>query len=357
MSARTCLMVVGSLLTFGVTPTALFAQFNVPLPQTASSSEVRREDIQILFVTYQHGKNLGDKKDSVRSQIDLANRTPALRNTWNQRVTSFCEDIYSGPPAICMAALQTDSLDKRLGRSGEHEPTLTKVHIAGFPTRPVLANYMQGSGISDAFTFASQFSANISEKEAYIVSNIIRGLTGKFIFSADYAVVVAKSEEESAARRDTIESDKANALRAINNGGTLVGRFTVPFLARSGTTGSHAFGLAGAGGLIGPIADSDETKRKGVLSGAIEGLGALAIRSLTGDSEQKAELIYGARFGHTHAFGPIVSASGRRTVTFGQAVIGLRQNGTITVSGLVTVANHGFDELVPKLVLNFVALH
>jgi hypothetical protein len=316
--------------------------------------------MQMLFLLQLPGSD-STRKQRLRSQLASARATPALRQAHEDAARAFCEGEKRISESECRAALSIDSLSQRLGPAPGREQALRRIHIRlNAPllaaSRPALARYMSRSGASEAFTFASQFSANVSDDEAYVVSNVVRGLTGRAIFSADYAAVVTRSDEENPAKRDTLENDKANLLRAVNNGGTLVGRFTVPFYARSGATGSSALGVTVSGGILGPVGQSDESKRTSSFSGAVEGLGSLAIRNLSGNAEQTAELILGVRTGYTRAGRALSAASGFRDIGFIQSVIGLRQNGTMTVSALVTVVNHEFDKSLPKLVLNFSAL-
>jgi hypothetical protein len=221
-------------------------------------------------------------------------------------------------------------------------------------SRPYIAEYLCSSGASDAFSIASQFTANVGEDEAYLVSTLVRGLVGRTIFSADQALVVARSGDSDPTNRKAIENDRANALRAINNGGTLVARFTLPLYARSGATLAQAYGVSASAGVIGPIT-GDDSLRTGVASVAGEALLAIPIRDLGGSSTVLADLVVGLRGGYTYAGRAVLAGRMHRDVSFGQFVIGLRQSGALSVSALVTVANNKVNELVPRLAINFSA--
>jgi hypothetical protein len=330
------------------------AQFNVPLPRTFEVDLVRRENFQLLFLDTHPGRRTRDKEGALRARLD--SQPGEVRDS----AKAFCATRGEHTPQ-CEAALDVVTLRRFLGPPGGARQRLRRHYLRSwFPitgyNRATLGDYVRSSGASESFTLASQFGANVGDDEAYVVSNIVRGLAGRVIFSADYALVVAKADTNDAATRDAIENDKANILRAVNNGGTLVARLTTPFHARSGATISSASGLSLSGGFIGPIAEEDPNRRNAALSAAAEMLMSVAVRSLTGDAEQTAELVIGARAGYTRSDGPLRIGGGFKDLNFAQGVIGLRQNGTLSVSALVTMVNHGFKELVPQAVLNFTAM-
>jgi hypothetical protein len=332
---------------------AVQAQFSIPLPLPIGADAIRREDFQLLFLETQPGAKARSREDSLRARLS------AMRARVVADATEYC-GRHGPQTAQCLLALDADTLAIVLGSRSGSRRRLTKHYIKSwFPftgyNRATLGEYVRSSGGSGGFMLASQFAANVGDDEAYLVSNIVRGIAGRLIFSTDYALVVTKAEGTTAAERDTIESDKANMLRAINNGGTLVARFTTPFHARSGTTISSASGLSFSAGFLGPIAEDDPTRRNAAVSGAAEALMSMAIRSLAGDAQQTAELVMGGRAGYTRSDGPLRVSGGDRDVSFFQGVVGLRQSGSMSVSALVTLLDRGFTDLVPRVVLSFSA--
>jgi hypothetical protein len=336
------------------------AQFNVPLPKPIPAEQVFREDMQMLF----HGflfpgiEPYRERADSLRGRAAAALAEPAAAIALESDARRFCTARFREPNAQCLVALEPDSILERFGEGGTGRP-LSRTYVKSwipffFTSRPYVAEYLRQSGGGDAFAVASQFAANVGENEAYLVSTVARGLVGRGIFSADQALVVARSGDPDPAKREAIESDKANALRAVNNGGTLVARYTMPMYARAGSTAASAVGLSVSAGVLGPIS-GDGNERTGSASTALEGLVAFPLRDLGGNSGVLAELMVGFRGGYTDSGRSLRMSGGAQDVTFGQMIIGLRQNGTMSVSALVTVANHGINDLVPRLVVNFAA--
>jgi hypothetical protein len=338
-----------------------FAQFSIPLPKAFPEDAVRLEDIRLLFLTHRGADGTyPNVEPDLRRRVNAMGNNQTLRAAFDVEAKSFCRQQMISDEH-CTAGLHVDSLISFLGATSRR--TLNEVYLKTWiPTvgyhRGQLSSFMRRSGADESIAFASQFSANISDKEAYVVSNLLRGLAGRLIFSADYALVVARSDSADPEVRDTIESDKANLLRAVNNGGTMVGRFAFPMYARSGATMANSAGLTISAGFLGPLAKSEspEGTQNAVISGSGEFLGSLSVRDLLGSSKLAGDFIFGIRAGYTHSTAPLRASGGFRDVTFGQAVFGLRQNGNMSVSGMVTLANHKFSDLVPKFVLNFAAV-
>ena len=370
-----------TLLSLVTVPRDARAQFTMPVPSSFDAKRVRAEDFQMQFLYDFYrvpilSRNLisrNTRRDKLRATIEQIDAALQLnpadtkpRDEFIAAAKTFCESQHASDGRTfkeeeCKAALDLDALRDRFGFGPpphDMEKPLHEVYFIGLPllvTRSQLSRFMRESGATNSFTFANQFAANVSDDEAYVVTNIVRGLAGRSLFSADYAAVVTKSDEEGAVR-DTIESDKANLLRAVNNGGTLVARFVFPMIARTGGSVQWSAGITAGAGLIGPVAESDDSRRHGAYSSAAEFVSALPIRSMTGDNEQTAELVFGLRGGYTRSDETLQVGGGYKDVSFGQAVIGVRQNSTITVSALVTLANHEYQKLVPKLTLNLTAL-
>lgn len=332
------------------------AQFAIPLPKPVDPDLVRIENLRLAFLA-EREDNGQYRRSTEQLRIDAS--TLSI-DDFAKATEAFCSRLKVAK-VDCDAALARDSMKTYLQSRDSGVRRLRIVHLKSrIPTRGYnrgeLGAYMRQSGAEESFSLASQFAANISNKEAYVVSNIVRGITGRLIFSADYALVVTKSDSTNPAKRDTIEGDRANLLRAINNGGTLVARFVAPMYASSGSNFTTAAGLAFSGGLIGPIDETPEQKQRAAISGVGEWLGSLAIRSLAGDGKLEAELVVGARAGITVSDAPLRIGGEHRSVSYAQAVLGLRQNGNMSLSALFTVANNQFNSLVPRAVLSFSAV-
>lgn len=337
------------------------AQFSVVLPQPVKAEEVAREDLQMLFMRWHmKGFEYKERTDSLRKLLNVAKADPGNPAPLADLAKAFCEGRPVSERANCAAALTVEALYNRFasGTNGRGRPLGTTLINSKIPfwytSRSEIGEYLRLSGGQDAFSIAPQFSANVGENEAYVVTSIVRGVIGRGIFAADQAVVVTRSSEADTIKRAIVEDDRANALRAINNGGTLVGRYTVPLFARAGATLTSAVGLTASAGVLGPISGGSD-QRTGVASGAFEAIGGFPVRDPNGGSSVLADLIIGARVGHTYAGRPIISSDSSRHVTFGQLMVGLRQNGNLSVSVLATFANNGFNKQVPRLAVNFAA--
>ena len=337
-------------------PGDLEGQFNLPLPNATPSEPVLLEDIQMLFRGDNFAVGKGYEQSVKELRALLASTGSADSARFAGLVESFCKTLDRYPDGKCEQALTRDALRKRFGTTTEVPlgETWIALDLPLRPSRPYVGRYIRQSGERDAFSLASQFGANVGEDVAYVVSNIIRGQVGRAIFSTDQAMVIARAEDANAATRDTIESDRANAVRAINNGGTLTARFTMPVYARAGSTISQAAGLSLGAGVLGSITGSDKAK-VGAGSATFEWIAAMPIRDVGGVGTILADVILGVRSGYTYAGGSILSAREVRDVSYSQFVVGLRQNGNMTVSALVSVSNHGMDEHLPRLGINFAA--
>ena len=346
-------------------PASARAQFNVPLPAPPSAEVVFRDDMQMLFVDFVDSNIVAwnQRVQVLRRRALAAKMVPDSATVLEADAKRFCAQEPNIDRTKCVNAFAPDTILKRFGSDEARERVPGEVYIKTWIPmyglrRPKVARYIRASIGDEGLSVIPQFAANISDKEAYIVTSLVRGLIGRGIFSADQAIVVAKSGDPDPTKRDAIESDKANVIRAVNNGGTLVARYTMPMYAATGATASRAAGLAISAGVIGPITESDAPnggKRTGSGSGAFEGLVSFPIRSFGGTSEVLADLIMGARIGYTYSGRPLLVAGGAHDVAFGQIVLGLRQNGALSASALITFANNGMNDLIPRLGLNLAA--
>jgi hypothetical protein len=325
------------------------AQFTLPVPKVLPDSMVLAEDIQTRFAV-----NRGNA-DSLRAWLQSVTDTA----TYGAVVRDFCaRENY--PMATCIAAVARPQVTARLARDPEmnivsNETIMTAWIPVLWTSRSEIASYLRRSDLDDGFNIASQFGANIGEKEAYVTSNVVRGVVGRSIFSFDYAAVVAKADTGTIPQREALESDKANLLRAINNGGTVVAHFTAPMYANAGGTAAKAVGLTVGAGFLGPIKETGNSVQRFSATGALEGLTAVSLRSMTGNYASTAQLLFGLRGGYTQSEGSLRLDGGAKGVAFGQLMFGIRQNNSMSFSALVTMTHNQFRDVVPRLVFNYAA--
>ena len=364
-SPRPALMASLIFLMSGVIGSSARAQFNVPLPPPQPATVVLRDEMQYLFADRvgdaQRDERWEVRVQRLRERAISATKSKGEADSLAADAGRFCAEEVGIERTVCTDALSPDNLIKRFGTERQRARTPHETYIRpslplGTP-RPQVSRYLRFSAGNPNFSVIPQFAANISDEEAYVVTSLVRGLIGRGIFSADQAIVVARSGDPDPAKRDAIENDKANALRAVNNGGTLVARYTMPMYAASGATASGALGLSLSTGVIGPIADTDgpESARNFVGSGAFEALTSFPIRGFGATNEILADFVLGSRAGYTRSGGSLRSSGGSEGVGFFQLMLGLRQNGVLSASALVTFATNGFNDLVPRLGLNLAA--
>ncbi|MCC7054851.1 MAG: hypothetical protein IT355_16385 [Gemmatimonadaceae bacterium] len=339
---------------------SLSAQFNLPVPVVVDAQRVAREDLQKLFIRDFLGAAVARTERIASMQVKLSDSGADAELADSAKAFCGRRDAATTPEhAACIAAVSKDSLVGRFGTSTRAErPLSTRLigtPVPGFFTsRADVSDYLRSSGGGTGFTIASQFAANIGENDAYVVSSIVRGQVGRALFSADQASVVTTSDETDAAARETDESDRANVLRAINNGGTLVGRLTLPMYARSGSTMSSAGGVSVALGLLGAVT-GDAPRRDGAGTVSGEYSMAIPVRDLSGNGSVVADLLVGLRAGYTYSGIPILVAGGAHDLSYAQLAVGLRQNNALTVSVLASFVNKGFQDYVPRITVNFTA--
>lgn len=349
-------------------PSILNAQFNLPLPRPLAAEVIFREDMRVLFKDRVFEALAStSRKDSLRAEGTLIDRamearelatasltTTSKKTTLDSLVKVFCAERFPDNGGQCVVALAPKSIIDGFPKDGGQLPLGTTLVPRGGTSRPYVAEYMRSSGAADGLSVLSQFSANVGTDEAYLVTSLVRGLVGRTIFSADQTIVVARSGDPDPEKREAIENDRANVLRAINNGGTLVGRFTYPIYARSGGTLGSALGVSLGAGIIGPVA-GDASRRTGVANANAEYVMAIPIRDLAGTSTIVADLVIGLRGGYTRSGRTLLQDGKHKDVSFGQLMVGLRQSGSLSVSALLTLANNRMSDVVPRLAVNFAA--
>lgn len=338
------------------------AQFNLPIPTPLPAAGLLEFDMRKLFI--EHYTKLGGTEGGLELRAlakSSLNTTADSEKAFATRRDAFCRAEMLDT-IICFAALKATALVASIDESGRVarvEQVAYLNHRLAFWRNPRadVGRYLRHSGEKEGLALVPQFMANIGKNEAYVVTPVVRGLVGSTLFSADQAVVLTRSGEADTTKRKVLESDQANALRAINNGGTLVAHITVPVVAEGGGTWNRVIGFSVGAGVTGAVSGEDSiSKRLGTMTGVAEWANSFPIRDLSGTNSVLADLIVSARSGFTWSGGPMLANKATHHVEFGQLLVGLRQNGKISVSALVTVANHGFNDYVPRLGVNFAAM-
>ena len=336
-------------------PANASAQFLLPIPPVLPDTLVFREDVQMQF----------KRKAGLDSLMKLA--YSEVDDDYRKNIDFFCTSEHYEPKEACAAALQPGPLARRL-LEDDNVVKLTRQPLLWMPsllpwkiwfmpqrTRSDFASYLRHSGLADGFDFASQFGASFGENEAYVASNVVRGVAGSYLFSADYAVVVTKAEGDTPEQRHAIENDKASVLRAINNGGTIAGHVAIPFWAAAGGTASNAFGATIGGGFLGPVTETGDKKRRALWSVVGENLTSIALRSLNGSFGSNSSIQLGVRAGLGFAPEAVKEGGVDKTIRYGQVMIGLRQNQAMALSALITMTESNYKDLAPRLVVNYSA--
>jgi hypothetical protein len=237
-----------------------------------------------------------------------------------------------------------------------HTTTLLRFRPPLSHDRWDLVDYLQASAGPDGTAFFSRFAANVSDDEAYVTTDIISGLAGRVMFGITYAAVVVKDETGNTdAEHRAIESQKANVIRMINNGGTVSARLQLPLFAVSGPTGQTASSVYSTMGLVGPTGNTDSLRFATAIVGEL--VTARSIRDFGLSSAVLGEVILGGRIGYALSEAELLGGTGDKGFPFAQFVFGLLQNDKISLSLLYTYAfEERYRGFAPKLTANFAAV-
>jgi hypothetical protein len=71
----------------------------------------------------------------------------------------------------------------------------------------------------------------------------------------------------------------------------------------------------------------------------------------------KGDLVLATRAGYSFSEDALTSIVSRKDVAYGQLGVGLRQNGSLSISALITwLPDSRFREFIPRLIFNFSAV-
>jgi hypothetical protein len=338
------IILAGLLFTLGLS-NVMSAQFVTPIPGGLASGVVLREFYAGGLRAWSpiHDSSVRDSlTNNTLTATTLANRFCTEYEATRPTALATCNDVATS----IIAANDSDF------RSTPH----TFLHFSlpfGHDRRELVQYLRSASGTSGLTTFG-QFAANLSDKEAYVVTDVISGLAARVLFAIQYAAVVTKSDEVDSATRRSIESERANALRLINNGGTITARIQMPLFAAGGSNAQGAVSTYVTAGLLGPMGNPDSLGASG--SAVLEAVEVINVRDALQGLDLLGQVLIGARIGVAYAENAY-APSGRKHTAFIQASTGLRQGKKIGLSVLIT---YPFDRdtrgLTPRLVVNFSAI-
>ncbi len=339
---RTLALAVLIILSRAVTASA---QFFTPLPSPLTGDSVLIDEYrQALVGATRHDASVA------RRLADSASRDTIL--------TAICASL-KGDTEKCISMLTHD----KAALQGNH---FKPVHISylsfGLPgshDAEEVREYLRAAGDSGNLSLFSQFSANVSDKTAYVATDVISGMIGRVLVGIQYAAVVAKDSAKSDTARNTIEDGSASLLRIINAGGTVSGRVVLPIWAASGVTAQKTASIAATAGMVGPVSNSDSLRFATTLAGTL--MLGLPIRDSDPVRTVLGELVFGFHVGGGWSESRLLASEPGELVGYYQIAFGLRKgsDSKLGISVLYTGVKGGrgaFRQLVPKLIVNFAAI-
>lgn len=338
-------------------PKVSVAQFIGHPPAALSEDEARIDEMRRGFLSAVPRRTVAELKkrastaDGLRSVLDAQ-----LRTDLEASATEYCSSTWPNDVVVCIETLSPEKVAKW---EGGEAPSQTRRVLAfklpGFHRRFAVRSYLGSFADSGGTRIFGQFAANVSDNEAFVLTDVISGVAGRALFGIAYSAVVVKADTGSIAKRDTIETDKARLIRMVNAGGTVTARFAFPMHARQGPTFRHASTAVFNVGLVGPLGRSDSLAASGSM--ALEYVSALSIRDITERASQLGDLYLAVRVGPAISERPILLGSGHKSFLFGQLGIGLRQGNSVGLSALLTWLNRPeMREITPRLIVNFSAI-
>jgi hypothetical protein len=203
----------------------------------------------------------------------------------------------------------------------------------------------------------SAFTANISEKQILILTDVISGAVGVFPFGITHATVVSSADSQGNLSADTVRRATENVLQLMNNGGTLSARFQYPVFAYGGANTKHSASVYVQTGLVGPLGQPKQVQGSG--AAVAEYLLGLAVRKPDTSAALVGELVFAGRLGYARTLGGEIlpGADSDKGFGFYQLGVGLQQSGALRLSVLLNhVTSRASNAFVPVVILNLSAL-
>jgi len=330
-----------------------------PMPDTAVATLQRRQ------VSFDSLRNLFEPqarsvcKDSAQGNVATRKQCERANDPRRMALASLANIIAATHGRSCVSRhLPADSLQSCIGAI---DP-MQEARSAGirhwdtnllFPhSRRQLAG-LYGDGLR---VFAG-FTANVSDKEVLLLTDIVSGAVGVFPFGIAHAIVVSSADSQPNLSADTVRRATASVLQLLNNGGALSMRFQYPVVALGGANVKHSVSAYLQAGVLGPLGRPEQVQGSG--AAVMEYMVGLAIRNPDTTAVLLGELVVGLRLGiATTLVGPIVPGVDEdRSFGFYQVGIGLQQSGALRLSVLINhVAAKASGRFVPDVILNLSAL-
>jgi hypothetical protein len=203
----------------------------------------------------------------------------------------------------------------------------------------------------------SGFTANVSDKDVLLLTDLVSGAVGLFPFGITHATVVSSADSQPNLSADTVRRATENVLELMNNGGALSLRFQYPIAALGGANVKHSVSAYVQGGLLGPLGTPESVQ--GSAAGVLEYVAGIAIRRPDETAALLGELVVGVRLGVAGTLaGPVLTGvDPDRSFGFYQVGIGLQQSGALRLSILINhVTRRASAQFVPDVILNLSAL-
>ena len=328
------------------TASVVQAQFATLVPSARPRDEVQSDELRQRFIRFlRDGLTPIQKSEFERNGTRL--------NNLQDIKSRFCGSLRTEEQQLCSSVVPTPDV---VSRRTIRQEISRKVLEFDFPLahdRGELAEYMRTINDSAGPTLFSQFSSSVSDKEAFVSTNVISGLAGRVIISINYAAVVVKADSADTTAKKAIESNTATIMRLVNNGGTLSARFLMPIHATSHATFSSASSLYLTAGMTGPLTTSDSAGLG--LSAVGEYMSRISLRDPVQFSSQLGDLVLGARIGAGFSGEGLIEKKGK-TILFGQLATGLIQNNKLSLSILLSMVPKKYKEYMPSVQVNLSAI-
>lgn len=322
------------------------AQFATLVPSARPREEVQSDELRQRFIRFvRDGLSPEEKRTFERGGLRLANIDDIK--------SRFCSALRAAERPLCERDVAAPEVVSRSSLRGEINRAVLLLDFPLAHDRGEVAEYLRALNDSAGASLFSQFSSSVSDKEAFVSTNIISGLAGRVIISINYAAVVVKSDSADTTARKAIESNTSTIMRMVNNGGTLSARLLMPIHATSHATFSSASSLYLTAGMVGPLTTSDSAGLG--LSAVGEYMSRISLRDPIQYSSQLGDIVLGARVGIGFS-GEGLTDQKRKTIVFGQIATGLIQNNKMSLSVLVSMVPKRYKEYMPSLQVNLSAI-
>ena len=324
-------------------------QFVTPVPEPQPAESLNSGRYQSGFY---HSLSKEERASIESGEIE----EPRSRNTRSGSANKSTRILWRRPATrIALRPSAPKPLQKEPMQSGRAPERLFS-RLASYTTGTCWRNISLQQGSWEMPQFFRALLQTFLTKEAYVTPTLSAASLDSFLFAINYAAVVVKDDSGSTSiERRAIESQKANVMRMINNGGTLTMRAQLPVWAVRSPIQQTAASVYASGGLVGPTGNTDSLRASAAV--VAEFATSRSIRSIGTVADLLGELLLAARLGYAISEKELLTATGDKGFGYIQIAVGLLQNNKISLSALYT---HPFEEryrrFSPKLTLNLAAV-